>query len=248
MEQHRKLNSSVSGGVFATTHWSIVLLARDGDSSAAFAALDRLCHDYWRPVYAYVRRDGYGPPDAQDLTQEFLTRFVHKEWLNHLKDQRGKFRSFLLTFLKHFLSDQRDRAGALKRGGGATLIPLDELQAEEQSALGVMQALTAEQIFERRWAQDVMDRAVAQLRHEYTDDGKAELYAQLKDLQPGERTSSGYVEIGRQLGLTESAVKSAVHRLRQRHRALLRAEIARTVSSEAEIDEEIRYLISVLGT
>jgi len=233
---------------FTTTHWSIVLLARDGDTSIAFGALERLCRDYWRPVHAYVRRDGYSPADAQDLTQEFLSRFVHKEWLNHLKDQRGKFRSFLLTFLKHFLSDERDRAGALKRGGGATVIPLDELEAEEQGALGVLEALTADQVFERRWAQDVIDRTTAQLRREYIENGKADLYAELKDLQPGEHTSGGYAEIGARLRLTESAVKSAMHRMRQRHRALLRAEIARTVSSEAEIDAEIRYLISVLGS
>lgn len=237
-----------SAAWFTTTHWSIVLTARDGDSSTAFAALDRLCRDYWRPVYAYVRRDGHGPADAQDLTQEFLSRFVHKEWLNHLKDQRGKFRSFLLTFLKHFLSDQRDRAGAIKRGGGATVIPLDELEVEEQGALGLMDALTAEQTFERRWARDVMSRTCTQLRREYIEGGKGELYSCLNDLQPGEHASPSYAEIGARFGLTEGGIKSAVHRLRRRHRALLRAEIARTVGSESEIDDEIQHLISVLGT
>ena len=121
---------------FATTHWSVVLLARDGNSKAAFGALERLCCDYWRPVYAFVRREGYEPADAQELTQEFLSRFVHKEWLNPLKDQRGKFRSFLLTFLKHFLSDYRDHVGRLKRGGGVTVVPLEELETEENSAWG----------------------------------------------------------------------------------------------------------------
>src|ERR1041385_264908 len=120
---------------FATTHWSVVLEARDGDSTSSFAALERLCLAYWRPVYGYIRRDGHGPSDAQDLTQEFLSRLVHKEWLNRLHDQRGKFRSFLLTFLKHFLSDQRDKARAQKRGGGKTLLSLDDTSVEERSCI-----------------------------------------------------------------------------------------------------------------
>jgi RNA polymerase sigma-70 factor (ECF subfamily) len=232
---------------FATTHWSVVLLARDGNSQAAFVALERLCRDYWRPVYAFVRRDGYNPADAQELTQEFLSRFVHKEWLNHLKDQRGKFRSFLLTFLKHFLSDYREHIGRLKRGGGTIVVPLEELETEEDSAWSATGGLTAEQTFDLRWAQEVMERTVEQLRHEFVESGKAELYEQLKDLQPGERAAASYAEIGARLGLSEGAVKSAVHRLRFRHRALLRAEIARTVFDEAEVDAEIRHLIQVLG-
>lgn len=235
------------GHTFATTHWSVVLLARDGDSTAAFAALERLCRDYWRPVYAFVRRAGHGPADAQDLTQEFLSRFVHKEWLNHLQDQRGKFRSFLLTFLKHFLSDQRDHARALKRGGGVLVVPWEELETEEGGALATTGGLTAEQLYDWRWAHEVMERTVAQLRREFIEDGKAELYAQLRNLQPGGQDAGSYVEIGGRLGLSEGAVKSAVHRLRLRHRALLRAEIARTVSDAAEIDGEIRHLITVLG-
>lgn len=232
---------------FATTHWSVVLLARDGNSKAAFGALERLCCDYWRPVYAFVRREGYGPADAQELTQEFLSRFVHREWLNHLKDQRGKFRSFLLTFLKHFLSDHRDHVGRLKRGGGATIVPLEELETEENSAWGATGGLTAEQTFDLRWAHEVMERTVTQLRREFVDSGKAELYELLKDLQPGERAAASYAEIGARIGISEGAVKSAVHRLRLRHRALLRAEIARTVMDEAEVDAEIRHLIRVLG-
>src|SRR6266567_2945283 len=133
---HTKTNDlpESSGAAFATTHWSVVLAARDGDSSAAFAALERLCRSYWRPVYAYIRREGCQPADAQDLTQEFFRRFIQKDWIGHLEHQRGKFRSFLLTFLKHFLSDERDRAGAQKRGGGQIFIPLEELQAEESRA------------------------------------------------------------------------------------------------------------------
>jgi RNA polymerase sigma factor (sigma-70 family) len=241
-------HSDPSGAVFATTHWSVVFAARDGDASAAVAALERLCRSYWRPVYAYIRRDGYQTADAQDLTQEFFLHFIEKEWIDRLRHQRGKFRSFLLTFLKHFLSDERDRAGAQKRGGGQTVLSLDELQTEESHAFEPSESLTADQVFERRWAQTLMERTVARLRQEYIDEGKGELFQQLKDLQPGERGRRSYVEIGAPFGLSEAAVKSAVHRLRARHRDVLRSEIARTLSSAEEVDEEIRHLIQALGS
>jgi RNA polymerase sigma-70 factor (ECF subfamily) len=239
--------SEASGGAFATTHWSVVLAVRDGDSAAAFAALERLCRSYWRPVYAFIRREGRQPADAQDLTQEFFRRFIEKDWIDHLEHQRGKFRSFLLTFLKHFLSDERERAGAQKRGGGRTFIPLDELHAEESRCGEPVDSLTADRVFERRWAQTLMERAVGRLRQEYADDGKAELFDQLKDLEPGERGIRGYGEIGAQFGLSEGAVKSAVHRLRLRHRDLLRDEIAATLDNRNEVDDEIRYLIQTLS-
>lgn len=239
-------NSDPSRGVFATTHWSIVLSARNGDSSEAFTALESLCRAYWRPVYAYVRRDGQRPADAQDLTQEFFRRFIEKDWIENLQHQRGKFRSFLLTFLKHFLSDERDRAGALKRGGGATLIALDDLEAEERYAQEPVNS-TPDQAFERRWAETVMERAVQRLRDEYREEGKGPLFELLKDSQPGERAEGGYAELGVQLGMSEGAVKSAVHRLRLRHRDLLRAEIASTIGDLSEVDDEIRHLITVLG-
>lgn len=243
----RNHHSDSSGGVFATTHWSVVLTARDGDSSEALAAMERLCRSYWRPAYAYIRRDGCPPADAQDLTQEFFRRFIEKEWIDHLQHTRGKFRSFLLTFLKHFLSDERDRAGAQKRGGGLTFLSLDELQAEESNLLQPSESLTADQVFERRWAQTMMEQAVARLQQEYIEEGKGELFHRLKDLQPGERGAQNYVDLGAALGLSEGAVKSAVHRLRLRYRDILRREIARTIGSAEEVDEEIRYLIQVLG-
>lgn len=221
--------------------------AKDGDPSEAFAALEGLCRSYWRPVYAYIRRDGRQPADAQDLTQEFFRRFIEKGWIEHIQHPRGKFRSFLLTFLKHFLSDERDRAGAQKRGGGQTFISLDELQTEEGHVFEPADSLTADQVFERRWAQTLMERAVARLRQEYVDEGKGELFQQLKDLQPGERGERSYAELGGPLGLSEGAVKSAMHRLRLRHRDILRSEIASTLGGLEEVDEEIRYLIQVLG-
>lgn len=236
-----------SSGIFATTHWSVVLSAKNDESSAAMLALDRLCRSYWRPVYAYIRRDGHTAPDAQDLTQEFFRRLIQKEWLNHLQHQRGKFRSFLLTFLKHFLSDERDRAGALKRGGDRTFIPLDDLQSEENRAFELSNALTAEQVFERRWAQALMERAVDRLRQEYQDEGKMDLFQTLKDLQPGERGDQSYAELGMRFGLSEGAIKSAMHRLRMRHREILRNEIADTLGNTGDVEEEIQHLIRVLA-
>src|SRR5262249_28470204 len=142
---------------FTTTHWSVVLAARNNDSSRAAEALETLCRTYWPPLYAYIRRDGYGPDDAQRLTQQFFAHLLEKAHLRHLRDQRGKFRSFLLTFLKHFLADERDRARAQKRGGGRTFISLDETSVEEHRFLEAVHQLNPDQLFERRWAQTILD-------------------------------------------------------------------------------------------
>ncbi len=240
--------SSARQGWFTTTHWSVVLAAREEDSPKAAEALEKLCRTYWPPLYAYIRRDGYGVEDAQDLTQGFFARLLDKNHLGHLRDQRGKFRSFLLTFLKHFLSDERDRAAAQKRGGGKRFVSLNDTSAAETSYQFVATApASPDQIFEQRWAQTVLEQALHRLRQEYVADGKAALFDQLKDLQPGEHGTLSYAEVGSQLGMSEAAVKSAVHRLRRRHRELLREEIAHTVAKPEEIDEEIRYLLAVLG-
>jgi RNA polymerase sigma-70 factor (ECF subfamily) len=225
----------------------VVLAAKQGDLAQAGGALEKLCHTYWPPLYAYIRREGYGVEDAQDLTQEFLSRFVHKEWLNHLHDQRGKFRSFLLTFLKHFLSHERDRANALKRGGGQIWISLDACEAEERDALGPVDGLSADQIFDRRWARAVMDEAAGRLREEYVKRGKAELFEQLKNLQPGEHANRSYSEIGAALGLTEQAMKNAVHSFRRRYGELLRDEIAQTVDAPGEVEAEVRDLMQIFA-
>jgi RNA polymerase sigma-70 factor (ECF subfamily) len=233
-------------GWFQTTHWSVVLAAKQSDGLLADAALEKLCRAYWQPLYAYIRREGYDTHDAQDLTQEFLTRFIQKEWLSHLQDQRGKFRSFLLAFLKHFLSDERDKAGAQKRGGGKTLVSLDDTSAEERYLGETANGLSPDQIFDRRWAEIIIDRTLTRLREEYVASGKSALFEQLKDIQPGEHGESSYAEIGARLGLAEGTIKSAVHRLRRRHREILREEIAQTVARPKEIDEEIRNLLAVL--
>jgi DNA-directed RNA polymerase specialized sigma24 family protein len=236
-----------AGRVFVTTHWSVVLRAKDKGSPDSTVALERLCSTYWPPLYAYVRRQGFSTHDAQDLTQEFLGRFIQKEWLSHLKDQRGKFRCFLLTFLKHFLSDERDRANAQKRGGGKTLISLDACEAEERDALGPVNGLSADQLYDRRWARAVMDEAARRLGEEFAADGKGALFEQLKDIQPGEHGESTYAEIGARLGLARGTIASAVHRMRKRHREILREEIAHTVTRREEIEEEIRNLLAILS-
>ncbi len=224
-----------------------MLAAKRSDGFLADAALERLCRSYWPPLYAYLRRDGYGVQDAQDLTQEFLSRFIQKDWLGRLKDQRGKFRSFLLTFLKHFLSDERDKAGAQKRGGGKIVVSLDDTAAEECYLDAPANGLSPDQIYERRWAQAVMEQALARLREEYQAGGKAALFEQLIEIQPGEHGAASYAEIGARLGLAEGTIASAVHRLRKRHREILRQEIAQTVAREEEIDEEIRNLLTILS-
>jgi RNA polymerase sigma-70 factor (ECF subfamily) len=210
--------------------------------------LEKLCRTYWPPLYAYIRRDGHSPEDAQDLTQEFFARLVEKDYLGHLQDQRGKFRSFLLTLLKHFLSDQRDKAGAQKRGGGRAIVSLDETTtAEADYQIEATQDVNPEQLYERQWAKKVLAQAIERLGQEYVSDGKAVLFEQLKDLQPGEHGATSYVQIGTQLGMSEAAIKSAVHRMRRRHGELLREEIAQTVSRPEEINDEIRYLLRVLS-
>ena len=236
-----------AGRVFVTTHWSVVLSARAKDSPDSEAARERLCCTYWPPLYHYLRREGHSPHDAQDLTQEFLSRFLHRDGLDSLKDQRGKFRSFLLTFLKHFLSDERVRANAQKRGGGQPLISLDACEAEERDALGPVDGLSPDQLYDRRWARAVMDEAARRLREEYVAGGKAALFEQLKDIQPGEHGESSYAEIGARLGLARGTIASAVHRLRKRHREIVREEIAHTVARPEEIDEEIQNLLAVLS-
>jgi len=239
--------SSDSGAWFQTTHWSVVWRARHENPAASVEAMEKLCRAYWRPLYAFIRRDGCGVEDARDLTQAFFARLLEKEWLSHLQDQRGKFRSFLLTLLKNFLSDERDRAHALKRGGGQAVIHLDELEAAEREALEPADGLTPDQEFERCWALALVGRTTRRLRDEYSAHGKRTLFDALKDVQFGERSNPTYRELGERLGLSEAAIKSAALRLRRRHAEIVREEIAQTVTSKDEMEDEIRHLMAVLG-
>ena len=233
--------------VFATTHWSLVLAAGDSSAPGARAALEKLCGAYWFPLYAFVRRQGHSPHDAQDTTQQFFLWLIERKQLRVADVERGKFRSFLLAMLKHFLSDERKKAQAQKRGGGQELISLDAQSAEDLYRLEPTTDLTPETFFDRRWALTMMDQTVARLREEYIAADRAELFEELKHFQPGEETGGSYAEVAVRLGLTKSAVKSAIWRLRQRHGDLLREEIAQTVATPDEVDEEIRYFISIMS-
>ena len=235
-----------TGAWFVTTHWSVVLSAQGKDSAQSKAALETLCRTYWYPLYAYVRREGHTQADAEDLTQEFFARLLARNSLAQVEPQKGKFRSFLLAALRHFLSDQRDRDRAVKRGGGAEVLSLDAQEAEERYRLEPVQRLDAEKIYERRWAMTLLEQALMRLRDESAAAGKTELFERLRSFVAGDNEVT-CAEAATELGLSESAVKSAVHRLRERYRELVREEIAQTVADPGEIDDEIRYLITVMS-
>jgi RNA polymerase sigma factor (sigma-70 family) len=232
---------------FVTTHWSVVLSAGRSDSTHARDALERLCRAYWFPIYAFVRRQGHGPQDAQDLTQEFFARLLEKKYFAGVDRSKGRFRSFLLASLKHFLANEWDKARAQKRGGGQALIPIDVKTAESSCGFEPADNSTAEKIFERRWALTLLDQVLRRLREEHVRDGKEKLFEQLKSTLTETSRSVSYAEIANRLGASEGAVKVAVHRLRQRYRELLRAEIADTVATPGEIDDEIRNLFAALA-
>lgn len=236
-----------SPGQFATTLWSVVLTARAGTESEAEAALERLCRAYWPPLYGYVRRQGYGPAEAQDLTQEFFARLIERNYLAHLRHQQGRFRSFLLTFLKHFLLEQRGRARAQKRGGGREIASIEQMLEEDHHQLGAAQQCTPDEAYDRRWAEAILAGALNRLRADYAAAGQGALFEALQDFQPREPGGRSYAEIGAGLGMSEAAVKSAAQRLRQRHRELVREEIAQTVTRAEEIEDEMRHLRAVLG-
>ncbi len=235
------------GQHFATTHWSVVLSAGHSTRPGARVALEKLCRAYWYPLYAFVRRQNCNPHDAEDLTQAFFAALLENRGLRVANPERGRFRSFLLTRLKNFLSDERKKRQSQKRGGGQIIISLDAEFAEERFGAEPATDLTPELMFDRRWAMTIMEQTVGRLRKEYLAADRAELFEELRHFQPGEKGGCSYAEVAVRLGLSESAVKSAIWRLRQRHRELLREEIAHTVATPVEVDEEIRYLISMLS-
>jgi RNA polymerase sigma-70 factor (ECF subfamily) len=236
------------GGVlFATTHWSVVLAAGRTESAEAHDALEQLCCAYWYPLYAFVRRQGHGPHDAQDLTQEFFARLLAKNYLSTARPERGRFRWFLLAALRHFLANEWDKSQAAKRGGGQRLVPLDELLAEQNYSAEPADRLTAEKLYERAWALTVLQQVRTRLRAEFVAAGRGARFDLLEKFLPGEDSEMTYAQAGQMLGLAEGTVKADVHRLKNRYRELLRAEIAQTVESPAGIDEELRSLITALA-
>jgi DNA-directed RNA polymerase specialized sigma24 family protein len=238
--------SPTQRAIFATTHWSVVVDAGCADSPNASRAMASLCQTYWYPLYAYVRRKGYNAADAQDLTQEFFARLLARNYLNVADRNRGKFRSFLLGSLEHFLAREWTKAHAQKRGGGQAIFSLDEVDAENRYLLEPAHELTPEKIFDRRWATTLLEQAMARLHKDYEADHKGDLFARLEVFLTGNAPETSYAEIAASLDMTEGALKVAVHRLRQRYGELVRAEIAQTVVALETIDEELQYLFAVL--
>jgi RNA polymerase sigma-70 factor (ECF subfamily) len=231
---------------FETTRWSLVLRAARGEAAEAGLALALLCEAYWYPVYAFVRRQGYSASDAEDLTQGYFARFLEKEFLKDVRPEYGRFRSFLLVSVRHFLSNERDRERALKRGGGRRLVSLDAAEAEHSYEREPVDATTPETLFERSWARAVLGRVLERLERE-TPAGESR--ARLDHLRPfltGAEAASSYAEIAREWGVGESAVRVAVHRLRRRFAALLREEVGGTVAEEKDVDDEVRYVLTLL--
>ena len=234
------------GAAFASTRWTLVLSARAGDSPQAAGALAELCQLYWLPLYAYVRRRGYPPHDAQDLTQEFFARLLEKHKLEGLTREGGRFRSFLLTALNHFLTDEWKRGQAQKRGAHQ-VVSLDAIAAETPGGYEPADAATAEKLFEKQWALTLLNTVFNRLKAEYEAAGKGTLFAALDFALTGDRSAAPYAELAGRLALTEGAVKVAVHRLRQRYRAVLRAEVAETVSGPGDVEEELRELLRAVS-
>jgi RNA polymerase sigma-70 factor (ECF subfamily) len=247
-EQHPSsvLDSSVRASIFPNTHWSVVLKAADESSPAATEALERLCRTYWYPLYAFVRRSGYSTEDAQDLTQDFFARLLAKGYFASAHPERGRFRSFLLTSLKHHLANEFHRRTRVKRGGEAQFVVLDAPSAEMRFAAEPADPNSPETLYERRWALTLLETSLDRLREEYRGQGRGAVYEALKDYVWGEKNAATYAEIAAQLGLTEEAVKKVVQRLRQRLRVLLRDEIGQTVATVGEVEEEMRHIVQVL--
>lgn len=236
-----------SSAHFATTRWTLVLSAGRDTPAQARQALEQLCQAYWYPLYAYIRRRGKSPQDAEDLTQAFLTQLLEKHSLAAARRDRGKFRSFLLASLNHFLSDQWDKARAQKRGGGRAAISFDALSAESRYAAAPQAELTPEKVFARQWALQLLAQVLHNLEAEFAAQGKADLFGHLRGCLTGQRSTQPYAELAARLGMSEGAVKVAVHRLRQRYRALLRAQIAETLSAQDDVEEELRDLFAALA-
>jgi len=234
-------------GRFATTHWSIVRAAGRPETAQYQQAMRALCETYWFPIYVYLRRCGHRQDAAEDYTQGFFTCLLEKEGLRLADARRGKFRSFLLTALKHFLANERDKNHALKRGGGRRILSLDWEEAEGRYAVQPAAGVSPEKVFERSWALTVLDKAMSRLENELVRKGRGELFGHLKAYMTAGEETVPYQNVARTLGMTENAVKVAVHRLRRLYRELLREEIAHTVTEESEIDEEIRDLFAALA-
>ncbi len=238
---------AVGQPLFATTHWSVVVAAADQEKPEAAAALERLCRTYWYPLYAYIRRRGHSPEDAQDLTQEFFYRLLERSTLAAADRAKGRFRSFLLGTLKHFLADEQDKTAAQKRGGGRSIVSWEEVGAGERFAAEPADQLSPDKLFDRRWALTVLDQATTRLRDRYQTEGSRELFDALSCYLTREKAAPSYAETAARLGLSETAVASAIFRLRRCYYSLIRAEVAQTVSDPQGLQDEIHHLMNVFS-
>ena len=236
-----------SPAAFSTTNWSVVLEAQ-GQSPAAQEALEKLCSTYWRPVYSFIRREGTKTEEAEDLTQSFFALLLQRRNFEDVRKEKGRLRSYLLTSLKHFLVSEHRRAVTLKRGKGQQPVPLDELSGAQRSGMEPADHLTAERVYERRWALTLMEQVLRRLKNEYDAAGNTELFESLKQLLADEVEAPSRAQIALKLGMTDNALRQALHRLRQRYQVLLREEISHTVAVASDIEDELRHLIAVLRT
>jgi len=232
---------------FPVTQWTTVLAAGGTPSPESARALERLCVAYWYPLYAFVRRSGYSPADAEDLTQEFFVRLLDHNWIAHADRYRGRFRSFLLMAMKRFLAKEWDRAQTAKRGGKAKIIPLQLDTAETRYSREPVDTRTPDEVFEKHWAMTLLNSVLKRLREQYERDGKGRLFETLEPSLIGSRETQPYAALATRLGMTEGAVKMAVCRLRERYRECLKEEIGQTVASSADIEAELHHLFHVLG-
>jgi RNA polymerase sigma-70 factor (ECF subfamily) len=235
----------VSPAAFTTTHWSVVLEAQ-GESPAAQEALEHLCRTYWRPIYSFVRREGVSPEEAKDVTQGFFALILERKDFQSVRQEKGRLRSFLLASLKHFMANERRDAATIKRGGGRMPIPLDWIGSEDSGEFDRREMLSPDLLYDHRWAFTVLDRVFARLREESEKSLNPPLLQRLNTLLSDEPDRPSQAEIARDFDMTENAVKQAFHRLRQRYRQLLREEVAHTVATPAEIEDELRHLIAAL--
>jgi|KBSSwiStaDraftv2_1062776.scaffolds.fasta_scaffold199317_2 RNA polymerase sigma-70 factor (ECF subfamily) len=232
--------------VFATTHWSVVLAAGEADTPQSSAALEKLCRTYWYPLYAHIRRRGYSEEEAKDLTQELFERLLERQFLCGLLREGGRFRSFLLTALDRFLVEHWQRSRAQKRGGGQPIVSIDAHTAEERYRLEPRDQRTPETIYEYRWAMALLDQVLHRLQQEFSEAGKDELFNMLRNYLVEGATEMSYAEGARRLGMSEAALRKAGERLRLRYQELFRQEIAHTVTSPVEVEDELRHLQTVM--
>ena len=246
--EHSTPASSAPGGIFATTHWTVVLAAGQRHTPQSDGALEELCRTYWFPLYAYVRRRGHSKQDAEDLTQAFFARFLEKNYLSGLSAERGRFRAFLLASLKHFLANEWDKAQAQKRGGSAAHLSLDWQTADTKFQVAATNEPSPDKAFDREWALALLAKVIERLQKECEADGRAKLFEQLKMFLMAGKNETAQGETARALGMEEGAVRVAIHRLRKRYRVLLRDEISQTLTDESQVDEEMRALFGAFAT